>query len=241
MGRKLDNYTDFMIRQNTMQEQFYYKMFKRILLSMFKWEGLEEIGISSMFLEKTLFDHGQAIIYVSDRLGCPIATQCAEMGLNLYGEPVAFQSVSIGQNGANGELVKRDECVWVLNDVLKEGNKFNAFFFAKKLMEIEKTIDINLLQLRRPSIFGVDEGQQLTADRFIEQLVAGVPFIKVKKDDYTQNVDMQVYDMHVNCHLKELMEAKHDVINDGLTFFGINNVNVLKRERLTSGETEQND
>ena len=241
MGKKLDNYTDFYIRQSFQQEQFYFKMFKRILLTMFKWNGLEEIGISSRFVERTLFEHGQIIIYKSEKLGCPIATQCAEQGLNLYGEPIAFKSVSVGQGGPTGEIVKREDCAWILNDNLKEGNMANALFFAKKLLDIEKTIDINLIQLRHPTVLGVPEGQKLTADQFIENLVAGVPFMKVVKDDFTQNIDMQAYDMKVSCHLKELMEVKHDVINDGLTFFGINNVNVLKRERLTSGETEQND
>ena len=51
---------------------------------------------------------------------------------------------------------------------------------------------------------------------------------------------LKVFSLDIQNHVDDLEDVKHEMINQGLTFFGINNVNVIKKERLVTGEAEQN-
>jgi hypothetical protein len=72
------------------------------------------------------------------------------------------------------------------------------------------------------------------------QKTDGVPYI-FTSDDFNDLVKINVFNLQIQNHTKDLEDVKNAVVNEGLTFFGVNNVNVLKRERLVSGEAEQND
>jgi hypothetical protein len=72
------------------------------------------------------------------------------------------------------------------------------------------------------------------------QKTDGVPYI-FTSDDFSDLVKVNVFNLQIQNHTKELQDVKGAIENEGLTFFGVNNVNVLKRERLTEGETSQND
>ena len=47
--------------------------------------------------------------------------------------------------------------------------------------------------------------------------------------------------LDIKDNTKNLMEVLQTWENKGLSYFGINNVNVMKKERLITGEAEQND
>lgn len=235
MGKALQSFAEWRLLENLREYDFYFKKYKKLLLSMFKWDNLPD-GISSRFIEDKLFHNGELIFFKS-KMGFYVVSQCTEIGLNDYEEPTGYRAYGI--NKIN-ELVLAKDCVPIWNDLFKEGNAHNVHFFAKRLSNIEKTIDVNLEQLKNPYIVSCPEGQRETVKQIMKQKTEGVPYI-FTSDDFNGLSDIHVFDLNIKNHTKELMEVKHTYENEGLTFFGINNVNILKRERLTSGETEQND
>lgn len=235
MGKALKSYAQWRLNENMREYDFYFKKYKRLITSMFKWENLPD-GISSRFIEDKLFYNGQLIFFKS-KLGFYVVSQCTEVGLNDYEEPTGYRAY--GVNLINEPVLAKD-CVAIWNDLFRQGNAQNVHFFSKRLSNIEKTIDINLEQLKNPYIISCPEGQRETVKQVMKQKTDGVPYI-FSSDDFNSMVDVRVFDLKIQNHTRELEEVKHSIENEGLTFFGINNVNVLKRERLITGEAEQND
>ena len=235
MGRALKSFAEWRLNENLREYDFYFKKYKRLITSMFKWENLPD-GISSRFIEDKLFYNGELIFFKS-KYGFYVVSQCTEIGLNDYEEPVGYRAY--GVNKINEPVMAKD-CVPIWNDLFRQGNAQNVHFFSKRLSNIEKTIDINLEQLKNPYIISCPEGQRETVKQVMKQKTDGVPYI-FASDDFNSLVDVRVFDLKIQNHTRELEEVKNSIENEGLTFFGINNVNVLKRERLITGEAEQND
>jgi hypothetical protein len=236
MGKAMRSYAEWRLSENMMEYNFYFKKFKRLLMAMFKWNNLPD-NISSRFIEDKLFYNGLLIFFKSKTLGFHVVTQATPIGLNAYEEPTGYRAYAV--NGLN-EQVLPSECVAIWNDLFIEPNINNVNFFAKRLSNIIKTFDCNLEQLKNPYLIACPESQKETARQAMKQKTNGEPYIFVN-DNFGEMVKINVFDLHAQNHTKELEDVKHSIENEALTFFGINNVNVVKRERLTTSEADQND
>jgi len=235
MGKALKSFAEWRLTENMREYNFYFKKYKRLLMSMFEWDNLPD-GISSRFIEDKLFYNGLLIFYKSPILGFYVVAQATPIGLNDYEEPTGYRA--FGVNKIN-EYVKPSDCVPIWNDMFIEGNVSNVNFFAKSLSNIKKTIDVNLEQLKNPNIISCAEGQRETVKQVMAQKTDGVPYIFVN-EDFTSLNTVSVLNMNIKNHTKELQEVATTIENEGMTFFGINNVNVVKRERVNTSEADQN-
>ena len=236
MGKALKSFAQWRLQENMREYNFYFKKYKRLIMSMFEWDNLPD-GISSRFIEDKLFYNGLLIFYKSKQLGFYVVAQATPIGLNDYEEPTGYRA--FGVNKIN-EYVKPSECVPIWNDMFIEGNVSNVNFFAKSLSNVKKTFDVNLEQLKNPYIISCPEGQKETVKQVMSQKTDGVPYIYVN-DDFNELNKVNVFNLQIQNHTKELQDVATTIENEGMTFFGINNVNVSKRERLITGEAEQND
>lgn len=236
MGRALKSYADWRLQENLREYTFYFKKFQRLLMSMFEWKNLPD-KISYRFLEDKLFHNGLVIFFKSKRLGFYVVSQAMPIGLNDYEEPTGYHAYGI--NRIN-EYVKPQDCVVIWNDMFMEGSIGNVNYFSKSMSNIKKTIDVNLEQLKNPYIITCPEGQRETIKQIMKQKTDGVPYI-FANDDIHDLMKVNVFNLQIQNHTKELTDIKNATENEALTFFGVNNVNVLKRERLVTGEAEQND
>ena len=236
MGKTLKSYAQHRLEENMREYSFYYKKFKRLIMSMFKWENLPD-GISARFIEDKLFDIGQLIFYKSAG-GFYVVRQATFINLNDYEEPTEYHTISI--TGDN-ETISANDCIPIWNDHFREGNSKNVHFFAKELGNIKKTIDCNLEQLKNPTIISCTEGQRASVEAMLSKKTNGVPYIVTSKEWQELNANnINVFDMHVQDHTKNLFDIKQRVENEAMTFFGINNIDIAKRERLTQAEGEGN-
>lgn len=237
MGKMLNNFAKERRKENMLEYNFYFKRIKRMILSMFKWEGLPK-GITSQFIEKILFENGFIIFYKS-KGGFLKVSRASAHGLNIYDEPTYFKPLLYGDKYSDDGFIRAENCVCVYNDVLKEGNSANAHFFSKKLSAIDKVIDCNMEHLKIPFIISCSEGQVKTIEIMLEKKNNGEPYI-LANDEMT-NINTKLWGVDIKNNVPELEEEKRIILNDALTFFGINNVNISKKERLISGETDAND
>lgn len=240
MGKKYKSFADWRAQENVSEYSFYYRRFKRLLLSLFQWENLPD-GISSRFIEEKLFYHGFLIFFKSSG-GFYRVSQANVLKENEYEEPIIFKAYNSNiVLNVDERFIKAEECVVIYNDILRIGNSDNVNFFAKKLCNIEKTIDCDLEHLKHPYIISVPEGKIEEVKRMINKAVNGEPYIVEKNGGYSSNnFDYSFFNAGAPNNISDLQDTKHEYINEALTFFGVNNVNVLKKERLTSGESEQN-
>lgn len=234
MGKKAKNYSDYRLQQSMIEHSFYVKKLEKLVMSMFQWYNLPD-GIPSRFIEKVLYNYGFGVMFKNDA-GFIQFAKATKAGFNSYDEPTHYQVYDIT---GYSKVINAVDTVPILNNKFWEDNKRNVYFFSKRISQIEKTIESNLNQLKHPTIFGCPEGQIETIKRFWAKVENGEPFIPVS-EDFRSSVNIQTFNMNAQNHVKDLQEVKHDYENEALTFFGINNVNILKKERLITGEAEQN-
>lgn len=239
MGKKYKNWADWRTQENMYQYNFYFKRFKRLLLSMFRWDNLPD-GITSRFIEENLFYNGCVVFYKS-KLGIIRASNFNILRENTYNEPSIVKTYCNVPLEIDDRFLKSDDCVFLWNDLLRDGNISNVNFFTKRLTNIEKTIDCDLEHMKHPYIISAPEGKIGEVKRIIKDTTEGLPYIVEKSGAMTsQQFDYSVFNFNVPTNVSDLQDIKHEIINEALTFFGVNNVNVIKKERLVSGETNQN-
>lgn len=236
MGKAMRNYAEYRLQENLREYNFYFKNYKRLLTSMFKWEGLPD-NISQRFIENKLFYNGIVIMFKSKSLGFYVVSQATPIGINEYEEPSGFRAYSTGRIN---EQVKISECVQIWNNMEHENSFTEVNFFAKRLSNIQKTFDVNLEQLKNPYIISCPEGQRETVKQMIAKKTNGEPYIYMSDEWQGNGIDINVMNLNIQNHTEDLQNILSKIENQGLTHFGIDNVNVSKNERLTLAEGVQN-
>lgn len=236
MGKTLKSYAEWRLQENMREYDFYFRLLKRLVMSMFKWENLPD-GITQRYIEETLFKHG-FIIFFKSKMGFIRCCKATGIGLNYYGEPLGFRTIS--ENGFDSEIVKSEDCVVIYNDVLRQPSFYTVHHFAKRLSNIDKTIDLNLEHLKHPYVISCGEGQIETVKKVFEDKTNGVPYILTDESFASHVKSINIFNLDVKNETPLLLDAKERIKNECLTFLGVNNVDIRKRERLTDGETKEN-
>lgn len=220
------------VNLNQLTANDYYERLKLIALSLFEWKGLPA-GCNSRYLEATLYSYGQALFIKDPTVGY-MNTKATKVGLNVYEEAVKYVATATGYSQ---EFVA-DECVLIRNNLIERPTESSVILFATRLAEAERTIDVNVKAQKTPVMITCDDKDRLSMENVFkkindnEQLILGskkfdLDRIKAIKIDAPFVADkLQVY--------------KHDIMNEALTFFGLNNANTEKRERLVEDEVNAN-
>ena len=230
------NKSDVQVGRLSIYRDYYFRLYKKMVTAMFTWENLPN-GISQRFIEDKLFNNGFVIFYKS-KTGALVVSEATQNELNHYEEPISYQINSLN-SVLTGEIVQANKCVAIWNNLFCSGNIATCYFFANRLAGILSTFDTNLEQLKNPYVISCPESQKITAQQMFKQKEEGVPYI-FTSDDINNMVKINLLDTNVKNHTKDLEDIVHAVESDALTAFGIDSINVFKRERLTQGESNQN-
>lgn len=230
---------------NDLTYQMYEDIFKSIAMSQFEWVNLPS-SMDERFLEETLFYNGQASLLESDTLGY-INSACVSNGnLNNYGLPTALNCYSYGfssnrklYTGLKNEEAKKDSCILVLNNQLKLDTFSQMQIFAYKMYNVSRIIDINVTAMKTPIIFYGDEKSLLALKNLYAKYDGNEPVCFVNKNSM-QGKDILSLDTKTPFVADKLEDTKKNIFNEALTFLGINNISIEKKERLVSEEASSN-
>ena len=233
MARKRANLTDLL---NDLTFRVLYNKFKMVSVNAFEWSGLEQLpdGLTEKVIESLLFDHGKAIFFKDPDMDfmCLQAQQGAN--LNVYGEPLSWRAIGYNYN----KSYQADDCVIIENNKLRLPTHDIVMFFVNKLAEAERTMDVNVKSCKTPVIFACDDKDVLTFKRIFQQVDGNTPAIFADRGLNLESI--QSYQTGVKFMGNELMDYANDVENKLLTFLGINNNPVDKKERLITDEANAN-
>lgn len=218
---------------NTLTANDYYDRLKLIALSLFEWEGLPE-SCNARFLELTLYTYGRALFINDDELGF-LNMRCTPSGtLNNYDEPVSYRAYSTVYD----KEFARDDCVLIRNNYLERSTDQTVMLFASRLTEAERTIDVNIKAQKTPVLIRCDDKDRLTMKNLYQKYDGNEPFILGGK---ALNLEgLKVLKTDAPFVADKIQQYKHEIWNEALTFFGINNANSDKRERLITDEVNAN-
>lgn len=237
MGKTLNNYYKWRMKENVREYNFHFQKYMRLITNIFRWENLPD-RISERFIEENLFREGQLIFF--ETLDGFVVTRCSGFGFNIYDEPTKYKPITNNPE-INSRILNAEDCVPIWNNNFRESSTSDVHYFSKKLSELDKTIFVNLEQMKKPYLVQAPEGQESTVRQIFKYKEDGVPYIitdkNIKKD---VSIDTKIFDLHTQNFASELLEMQRSIDGDALTYFGINNINILKKERLITGEADGN-
>ena len=230
----------------------YLNRFRRIALSMFEWVNLPKT-MNARALEQNLYYMGQATLLKDEKYGF-INTKCAGSGyVNIYGLPSKFNCYSYNYktmrelyvgpnpliNDDQKELEQEKECILVMNNWDRVPTAGSMELFAYRLYLAQRSCDVNVSAQRFPVMVVGDEKQRLMLENLYSQYNGNQPFIFGNKNQLNNEM-LKVINTEAPYVVDKLTEYKKEIFNEALTFLGINNVSVKKKERLTENESNEN-
>lgn len=231
MARKRANLSDLL---NDLTFRALYDKYRLIAINAFEWDGLPD-GIMERHVERLLFSYGRAIFYRSPGKSY-MCLEAQDSGqVNVYNDPLGYIACGV----AHTERVRAEDCVIIENNKLRLATDPFVMFYANKLTEAERTMDVNIKSCKTPVVFACDDKDVLTFKRIFQQVDGNVPAIFA---DRGLNLDsINAYQTGVKFMGKELQDYANAVENKLLTFLGVNNTPVDKKERLVTDEARSND
>lgn len=212
----------------------YYNRLTELSISMFEWKNLPD-SLDARFLEITLFTDGQAVFFYDDVMGY-LALQNAMNGMfNVYRIPVKRRAYAV--NGYN-KLLTIDDSVIIFNNFLHTNSMLDVSMFAKRLYNLDRAIDVNANAQKTPILIKCDENQRLTMKNLYKEYDGNSPVIFGDKNLNANG--LQVLQTGAPYVADRLYQLKTQIWNEALTYLGISNINVTKKERLITDEVTRN-
>lgn len=217
---RLNNYTF---------EQYYNRLIE-LSVSMFEWTGLPDT-VDPRFLEVTLFEKGQAVFFKDDELGFLALPVAASGKLNLYNIPTNRRAYA--NNGYQNNLTENDSVI-IFNNFMHKPSKLDAEMFSYRLYNMDRVIDVNINAQKTPILIQCSEQQRLTMQNLYQQYDGNEPFIF--GDSNLDLKGFQVLRTDAPFVADKIRAEKIQTWNEALTYLGISNTNITKRERLITDE-----
>lgn len=220
---------------NNITNAYYINRLTELAISTFEWVNLPDT-VDARFLELTLLNDGMCVFfYDDDGLGYLALQTMIGGNLNVYRIPTL--RTAYATNGYNREL-NEDNSVIIFNNLLHTNNMSEIRMFAKRLYECDRTIDVNIKAQKTPVMITCDENQRLTMKNLYAQYEGNEPFIFGGKDLDLKKV--QALTTGAPYIAGQVQENKVQIWNEAMTYFGISNISMIKRERLVSDEVSRN-
>ena len=237
MSRKrgiTDIFDDSAILNNLTYLQYINRL-TELAICMFEWKNLPA-SVDQRYLELHLFETGCMVYFDDDILG-NLCLDCIANGrLGVYGDPILRRAYS-GYNNYQ-KLLKESNSVIIWNNYLHTNSILDVKMFAKRLYNIDRIIDVNANAQKTPVLVQGTEKQRLTLLNLYKEFDGNAPFIFGDKNlDLSALKSIQTGAPYV---CDKLYQLKTQIWNEALTYLGISNINIQKKERLITDEVTRN-
>lgn len=212
----------------------YYNRLMELALNVFEWKNLPPT-VDERFLELSLFEYGYCLYFDDEYIG-NLALTCTIGGnLDVYRNPIYRKAYA--QNGYQKQCSSKDS-VLIYNNYLRTPTSMTIDLFARRLYELERTVDVNVKAQKTPVLILSSEQQRLTMQNMYMQYDGNEPFIFGDENlDFEGIKSLSTQAPFVS---DKIQLIKHQIWNEALTFLGIENSNGDKKERLVADEVGGN-
>lgn len=216
----------------------YYEYLDRLTelaISMFEWKNLPE-NIDERFLELTLFTDGQAVFFRDEELDDYLALQVATNGgFNVYRVPLRRRAYAV--NGYQKQLNINDSVI-IYNNMLRRNSIRTVKLYAERLANLDRIIDVNANAQKTPVLVQGTEQQILTLLNVYKEYDGNSPVIFGY--DSLDLSGLTVLKTDAPFVADKIYQLKTQTWNECLTYLGISNLNIQKKERLVADEVVRN-
>lgn len=231
--RRKTNFDESAIMNNRTYGE-YLERLTELSISMFEWKNLPD-SIDERFLELTLFGDGQAVFFKDEELGFLCLQVAMNGGFNVYRVPIRRRAYAV--NGYQRNLDDKNSVI-IYNNYLRTNSVNMVKIYSKRLYNLDRIIDVNANAQKTPVLLQGSETQRLTLLNLYKEYDGNAPVIFGDK-----NLDIN----GLKCITTEapyvadkIYTLKTQIWNEALTYLGISNLNIQKKERLVSDEVVRN-
>lgn len=212
----------------------YYNRLVELSVSMFEWIDIPDT-IDPRFLELALFGDGMAVFFKDEDIGYLALRTMIGGQLDVYNIP--RYRTAYASNGYNKQL-NPDDSVIIFNNALRTNSRLDVEMFARRLYNLDRAIDVNANAQKTPILIKCGETQRLTMKNLYKNYDGNEPVIFADDDLNTDGVTVLRTDAPYVAD--KLFMLKTQLWNEALTYLGISNINVQKKERMISDEVMRN-
>ena len=220
--------------QNQRTYDYYFQRLTNIALSVFEWKNLP-LTVDPRWLELSIFRNGMCLFFEDPVMGY-VAMPCAIGGkLDVYNIPTIRRAYA-----ANGYNAIRDNTnsVIIYHNYLHDVPVWDLEMFATRLADYQRTIDVNVAAQKTAVAILVDDNEVKTWKDAYISWAGNVPMIMGNKAMNPNALTVLKTDApFVADNIQEMLVQ---VWNDAMSYLGVSNVNVTKKERLITDEVQRN-
>lgn len=222
-------------RLNNLTYEQYVDRLTELAVSMFEWRNLPET-IDPRYIEMALFLNG-CVVYFRDEVVGDLCLDCVAQGnFDVYGYPIRRRAYSRYNHYQKNLNV--DDSVIIWNNFLRKNNVLDMQMFSRRLANLDRIIDVNANAQKTPVMVTATEKQRLTMLNLYMKYDGNEPFIF--GDANLDLNGLKVLQTEAPYVAQDIYQLKTEIWNEALTYLGISNVNITKRERLITDEVTRN-
>lgn len=213
----------------------YVRRLTELSTSMFEWKNVPE-SVDTRYLEMQLFYNGSAIYFNDDVMGDLCLSCAVNGGFDVYGNPKERRAYSRYNNYYR--ILNEENSVIIWNNYIRTNSVLDVKMFARRLYNLDRIIDINANAQKTPVLVQASEKQRLVLLNVYKEFDGNAPVIFGDK-----NLDingLKVFSTNAPYNCDKLYQLKTQIWNEALTYLGISNVNIQKKERLITDEVTRN-
>lgn len=231
MGRRKRTNFEDSATTNTLTYMQYLRRLMELSVSMFAWKNLPNT-IDPRYIELRLFETGSVVFFKDDVLG-ELCLDCIQQGnFDVYGNPLTRRAYSCYNNYQ--KVLSNKDSVIIWNNYLRTNSVTDIKLYAKRLWDLDRSVDVNAKSQKTPILIQCNEKQKLSMKNLYMQYDGNMPAIFADN-----NIDIngiKVISTQAPYVADKLYQLKNQIWNEALTYLGISNLNINKQERLITDE-----
>lgn len=231
MGRRKRTNFEDSAATNTLTYMQYLRRLMELSMSMFEWKNLPNT-VDPRYIELRLFETGSVVFFKDDVLG-ELCLDCIQQGnFDVYGNPITRRAYSCYNNYQ--KVLNDKDSVIIWNNYLRTNSVTDIQLYAKRLWDLDRSVDVNAKAQKTPILIQCNEKQKLSMKNLYMQYDGNIPAIFADN-----NIDIngiKVINTQAPYVADKLYQLKNQIWNEALTYLGISNLNINKQERLITDE-----
>ena len=141
--------------------------------------------------------------------------------------------------GINVQLDETNSVVcW--NDLTRSNEFVEIDMFANRLCNVSRIRDMNIDAQRMSGVFVCEEKERLSLANFFKDFWNYMPFTVSRRSKTGERYPIEAVRPDIPIVFDKITDVYHDIWNEFLTYRGINNSNIDKRERVNTEEVKAN-
>lgn len=212
--------------------------YKDIAMKIYVWKNLPNDLMTSDIIERFLYEVGCVVYFDNDNYGNLVLPPVAFTNLNVYGIPQVY-----GAQGVNGEYfsdLNEDNSVLIKNTPNYVPTRLYIDMLCESLADVIQARKVNVNATKTPFVIEGEEQEVLSMKNLYEQISGNKAVIYKNKTKAQTSLSLNVLKTDAPYTADKLTALKNALECDALTYLGLNNNNIEKKERLVAGEVEAN-